>query len=176
MTISKIAALALYCGALSLSSAAIAAPGGNERGGWIERICAKTPDPARAERHLARLAERLHLTDAQKSLFKSYQDAGAAARKAWVDSICADKPDLHSLEGRLAFRQRVLENRLNGAKSSDPKLMAFYNALDNGQKALFDDMRRRWRRHWGHRHGGREDGGNWGGRQELRDDRDSHDD
>ncbi len=109
-------------------------------------------------------------------MFKSYQDARAAARQASVDLICANKPDLHSLEGRLAFRQRVLENRLNGAKTSDPKLMAFYNALDNGQKALFDDMRRRWRRHWGHRDGGREDGGRWCGRQELRDDRHSHDD
>lgn len=158
MNISKVVALALYCSALSLSSSALAAPADDGRGGWIERICAKTPDPARREQRLARLAERLHLTDAEKDLFKAYQDARAAARKSAIDSICANKPDLKTLEGRLAFRQRILENRLSGAKASDPKLLAFYNSLDNGQKALFDDLRRRWRHHKGHRqHGWRED-------------------
>lgn len=176
MKASKIVALALYCGALSISSAAVAAPADNERGGWIERICAKTPDPARQEKHLARLSERLHLTDAQKDQFKAYQDAREAARKAAVDSICANKPDLHSLQGWLAFRQHRLENRLNGVKASDPKLVAFYNALDNGQKALFDDMRRRWRHHSRHHGGCRKDGGDWSDRREDRDHHRSQDD
>lgn len=160
MKVSKSVALALCCGALLFSSAACAAPAGDERGGWIDRVCATTPDPSRAERRREKLAERLHLTDAQKDLFKAYQDARAAARKSTIDSICANKPDLKSLEGRLTFRERMLEGRLNAAKATDPKLLAFYNALDNGQKALFDDLRRRWR----HRHGGwgQHGGGDWG--------------
>jgi hypothetical protein len=186
MRTSKFLALAL-CSGLSLSSAAFAGPADNERGGWIERICSKSPDPARQEKVPERLAERLHLTDVQKNLFKAYRDARATARKTAVDSICANKPDLKTLEGRLAFRQRRLENRLNSAKASDPKLLAFYNALDNGQKALFDDMRRRWRHHWGHRHegwreGGRGEGGwrdgpgGWSGNEDWRDHRRSQDD
>jgi len=178
MNCSKLVALAVYCCVLAFSSGAFAAPAtDNGHGGWMERICAKTPDPARRERHLTRLAERLHLTDAEKDLFKAYQDARATARKAAVDSICADKPDLQSFDGRLAFRQRMLENRLNGMKTADPKLTAFYNALDNGQKALFDDMRRRWRRHKGHRHGGwHENRDGQGGRREDRDHHRSQDD
>lgn len=171
MNSSKIVALALYCSALSFPSAALAAPDADYgRGGWIERICAMTPDPAHREHRLARLADRLHLTDAQKDLFKAYQDTRAAARKAAVDAICAQKPDLQSFEGRLAFRQRMVENRLNGMKASDPKLVAFYNALDNGQKALFDDMRRRWRHHMERRHDDwREGADDRGGRREGRD-------
>lgn len=178
MNCSKLVALAVYCGALSLSSAAFAAPAADDgHGGWIERICSKTADPARREYRLARLAERLHLTDSQKDLFKTYQDTRAAARKAAVDSICANKPDLQTFDGRLAFRQRMLENRLNGMKVADPKLVSFYNALDNGQKALFDDLRRRWRRHKWHHHGGwRHDGDCQGGRHEDRDHHRSQDD
>jgi DNA primase len=169
MNISRIVALALYCGAVSFSSAALAVPEGDgAHGSRIERFCAKTPDPARREQHLARLAERLHLTDAQKDLFKAVQDARAAARKTAVDAICANQPDVHSFEGKLAFRQRLLEARLNGLKASSPKLITFYNALDNGQKALFDDLRRRQRHHWGHRHVGWEHGGHSDGRQEWR--------
>ncbi len=184
MNSSKIVALA-FCGVLSLSSGAFAAPDESGHGGWIERICAKTPDPARQEKRLERLAERLHLTDAQKGLFKAYQDARAAARKTAVDSICANKPDLKTLEGKLAFRQRLLENRLDSAKASDPKLLAFYNTLDNGQKALFDDLRRRLRGGWreggrgegGWREGGwREDRGGWGGHEDWRDHHRSQDD
>lgn len=174
MKVSKIVVFALYCGALSLSPAAFAAPAGDgESGGRIERFCAKNPDPARREHHLARLAERLHLTDAQKDLFKAVQDARATARKTAVDAICANKPDLLSFEGKLAFRQRLLEARLDGMKGSAPKLIAFYNALDNGQKALFDDMRRHWRHH---RHGGWGHGGDQGGRHGWGDHRRSHDD
>jgi hypothetical protein len=171
MNISRIVALTLYCGALSFSSAAFAAPDSDgARTSRIERFCAKTADPARAERHLARLAERLHLTDAQKDLFKAVQDARAAARKTAADAICANKPDLKSFEGKLAFRQRLLESRLNAAKASDAKLVVFYNALDNGQKALFDDIRRHRRHHWEHRQGGWEHGGDWGDRRRSRDD------
>ena len=173
VNISKIVALALWCGALSFSSTAFAAPDGEgAHRDWVERLCAKASDPARQERHLARLAERLHLTDAQKDLFKAVQDARATARKPAIEAICANKPDLQSFEGKLAFRQHLLEARLDGMKASSAKLVAFYNALDNGQKAVFDEMRRQRRHHWGQRQGG------WGeeGRQEWGDHRRSRDD
>ena len=162
MKLSRLAALALCCGALSLSSSAFAAPEGDgARAGRIERFCAKAGNSERAERRLARIAERLHLTDAQKELFKAVQDARAPARKAAIDTVCAGKLDLHDFAGKLAFRQALLEARLNGMKASSAKLVAFYDALDNGQKALFDDMR-------GHRHWGREHG--WGDHRRWRDD------
>lgn len=173
MNISKIVALALWCGALSFSSTAFAAPDGDgAHRGWVERLCAKASDSGRQERHLARLAERLHLTDAQKALFKAVQDARATARKPAIEAICANKPDLQSFEGKLAFRQRLLESRLDGMKASSAKLVAFYTSLDNGQKAVFDEMRRQRRQRWGQRRGG------WGeqGRQDWSDRRRSRDD
>ncbi|MCW2318591.1 hypothetical protein M2322_004160 [Rhodoblastus acidophilus] len=165
MRFSKIVALALWFGVLSLSWNAFAAPHGKRevaQGGRIERFCDKVQDPARRELRLTRLAERLHLTDAQKELFKAAQGARAAAWNPAVEAICAGKTDVKSFEGKLAFRQRVLEARLNGMKASSDKLVAFYNALDNGQKAVFDYTRRRhqWHHHVGY---GDENGREWDG-------------
>jgi hypothetical protein len=125
-------------------------------GARFERFCARQPDPARQQTRSDLAAERLSLNDSQKALFKALQDERAKARTDFRAAVCDHKPDLKSLEGRLAFRQSLLEIRLAAFKAQTPKLLAFYSSLDSEQKMKFDEMRRRWRRHawrgWRHRH------------------------
>ena len=52
------------------------------------------------------------------------------------------------------FTQSFLEARLDALKAENPKLIAFYNSLDDKQKHRFDRFRARMR--YEHRHMGRE--------------------
>ena len=124
----------------------------------IERFCSndssKRPEDWQARR-LDRVTERLTLSDAQKAAFKDYQDARLKARADMKAALCTNKPDVASLAGRLAFRQTMMEQRLAGMKITSPKLLAFYNTLDAGQKTKFDEMGERMRermRERQHRH------------------------
>jgi len=126
----------------------------------IERICSSKEDhPEPSQRFQERFAERLSLTDAQKASWKDLADTRAKARSDFKTSLCADKPDLSTLQGRLSFREKILENRLAAVKAENPKLLAFYNSLDASQKEKFDRFsKRRWHRHddddregWHHR-------------------------
>ena len=125
----------------------------------IERFCSNDGGKKAAdwgERSLDRLTERLKLTDAQKALFKDFQDTRAKARGDGKTALCANKPDLATFPGRLAFRQSMAEQRLTVIKATNPKLLAFYNSLDADQKTKFDamreTMRERMRERRGHRH------------------------
>ena len=124
------------------------ARGTDGRESRIERFCSNDMSK-RAEdwqaRRLDRVTERLTLTDAQKAAFKDYQDTRTKARDDMKTALCANKPDLASLAGRLTFRQSMLEQRLAGMKATSPKLLAFYNTLDAGQKQKFDEMGERMR-------------------------------
>jgi len=141
---------------MTASSLAMAQDANNDRATRIERICSdsKAADASAREAHVTdRATERLKLTDAQKAAFKDLQDARAKARADFKTALCANKPNLSNLEGKLAFRQTVLEQRLAELKATSPKLLAFYNSLDADQKAKFDEFgerRREHRRHWHH--------------------------
>jgi len=118
---------------------------------WIERMCstdAAAPQSAeRMQRHADRLAEKLRLTDAQKATFKDLQDTRAKLRADRRTSICASKPDLTTFEARLNFRQTMAESRIADMKTIQPKIIAFYNSLDDQQKAQFEQMRKHGRHH-----------------------------
>jgi hypothetical protein len=149
-------ALALAIGGVGTASAAEDAQ--KDHGGWLERVCANNGDASRSaeriQRRADRLAEKLKLTDAQKAAYKDLTDTRAKLRADRKAELCANKPDLSTLEARLAFRQARLEARLADLKVEAPKLLAFYNSLDDRQKAAFDELRARWRHHdWRGRHG-----------------------
>jgi len=105
----------------------------------IERLCSSKDDHAGpSQRFQERFAERLALTDAQKASWKDLADTRAKARGDFKTSLCADKPDLSTLQGRLSFREKMLESRLAAVKAEGPKILAFYNSLDASQKEKFD--------------------------------------
>jgi hypothetical protein len=119
-----------------------AAEGGRDSKSEVERVCAAHPDQAEHEGKFAdRLAEHLHLSDAQKASFKEFQEARAKAVEAATTKLCANKPDVSTFEGRLAFHQAFLEDRLESLKAENPKLIAFYKSLDADQKMKFDRIR-----------------------------------
>jgi LTXXQ motif family protein len=132
--------VAVAAGALTFGSAQAV-----ERGqGEFERICAPYPDRAAHEAKFAEfLGQRLKLNEAQKASFKDFQDARTKAVETATTRLCATKPDLSSFEGRLGFHQAFLEDRLEAVKAENPKLIAFYQSLDAGQKSKFDKFRDR---------------------------------
>ena len=122
-----------------LISLACAATPARAQSAWLERdmvkaVCSREAAPAAGER----LAERLSLTDPQKSALKDMTDAFASANASAKKSLCTDKPDLSTTPGRMAFAEKMAEIRLTGLKAVEPKLQAFYDALDASQKRAFD--------------------------------------
>ena len=122
-----------------LISLACAATPARAQSAWLERdmvkaVCSREAAPAAGER----LAERLSLTDPQKSALKDMTDAFASANASAKKSLCADKPDLSTTPGRMAFAEKKAEIRLAGLKAVEPKLQAFYDTLDASQKRAFD--------------------------------------
>jgi Spy/CpxP family protein refolding chaperone len=106
---------------------------------WLETkmigaVCNSKAAPADTDR----TAKRLSLTDAQKTALKDLTDASASAAASAKTTLCADKPDLSTAPGRLAFSEKMMEARLAGLKTIEPKLQAFYGALDDKQKKAFD--------------------------------------
>lgn len=179
MRILKCAPLIIAFAAAAISPAFAAEEGSGDHNGWIERVCSdKTGDSQRSEwaqRIADRLADRLKLNDAQKTALKALQDARAQARADRKAALCASKPDVSTFEKRLEFRQTMAENRLAAMKTVTPKLIAFYNSLDDLQKQDFEEILQRMRHHGDHawRDDGRRD---WGDRPRHRHDRDNDDD
>jgi len=148
MRLVRIASLALACGA-----AAYALP--SAQAAWGDHGDLKPPHEsfcsddkfsekiAEMEKKRAdRLAARLKLTETQKAAFK---DAQAVRAKTLVDgraALCAAKPAELSYDKRLEFRQARLQARLDALKAETPKLLAFYNSLDERQKGQFDEISR----------------------------------
>jgi hypothetical protein len=135
----------IAAGAISLVSlAAFAQERPAERGRGarsIMRLCAVDQAWA-AQRMGERLARRLNLTDQQKPALKDLQDAFVKSRNDTKAALCAGKPDLSNLPARLAFAQKRLQARLDGLKAMQPKLEAFYSALNGEQQAELDRL---WR-------------------------------
>lgn len=132
--------------AASIANAQATAPAGDAASGpasRMERFCSNDGGKRAAdwgERSLDRITERLKLTDAQKALYKDFQDTREKARGDGKTALCANKPDMATFSGRLGFRQGMAEQRLAVIKATNPKLLAFYNALDADQKTKFDAM------------------------------------
>ena len=169
MRLLKISALMLACaaGALALSPARAEM---NEQGGPQARMEEMCSDQGKSEEYAemqavmaARIGVRLKLTDAQKDL----QDTRAKARAGRLAAFCDSKPDLSSLDKRLAFRGAMLQRRVDMFKAVEPKLLAFYNSLDDKQKKQFEEMRQNMmRRMMEHRGGHQGDGEGWNTHQQ----------
>jgi hypothetical protein len=146
MRVLKISTLMLACasGALALSPVRAQM---NEHGGPQARMemCSdqdKSEEFAEMQAVMAAIiGVRLKLTDAQKAAYKDLQDTRAKARADRIAAFCDSKPDLSSLDKRLAFRGAMLQRRLDMFKAVEPKLLAFYNGLDDKQKQQFEEMR-----------------------------------
>jgi Spy/CpxP family protein refolding chaperone len=155
----RISVLALACGAAAYALPPAYAAGDHDEKAQSEHVRSdEKSDDKGAEfraRRAEHLAERLKLTDAQKAAFKEYQDVQA---KAWEDRRSAFrsvKLDELSLEKRLEFLQTQAQAHLDAIKAEGPKLLAFYNSLDDHQKGQFDEISRH--------HGEHEGGKGWGG-------------
>jgi hypothetical protein len=127
---------------LSIAMTAIATPMAAQEPRFeqrmIDRMCNLNKQPMDETRGVDRLSRRLNLTDAQKATLKDLVDASAKSQADARTAICADKPNLSTTPARMAFGEKVLEQRLEGMKAVQPKLQAFYDSLDDKQKAAFD--------------------------------------
>jgi LTXXQ motif family protein len=112
--------------------------GGRMGGRMLDRLCG-SKDPITGERIAARLSDRLNLTDTQKPALKDLQEAFA---KSMTDAktLCDPKPDLSTVTGRVAFAQKRFSVMAAGLANVQPKLDAFYAALDDKQKEHFNHM------------------------------------
>ncbi|RFB80601.1 Spy/CpxP family protein refolding chaperone [Methylovirgula sp. 4M-Z18] len=118
----------------------------------LGRLCNPTTPPFPADKVAARLTEMLKLTDAQKPALKDLEDSVAKAIED-TKSLCLEKPDMTSLPGRAAFAAKRMTVMAAAINSVQPKLEAFYNTLDDKQKAAFNEMHGPgMMRRWGHHH------------------------
>jgi Spy/CpxP family protein refolding chaperone len=154
MRVLHISALLLACslGALALASAQAESDEKRGPAARIERLCSDQGNSGKftemQAKRAERLSERLKLTDAQKAAFKELEDIRAKSRADTKTAICANKPDLSTFANRLNFRETLLQRRLDNLKAENPKLIAFYNSLDDSQKAKFEELLRRGREGW----------------------------
>lgn len=116
---------------------------GDQQKAVLDKICAAPPEDAakRDQSYKAILEKTLLLSDDQKNALKDYQDAQAKAVADAKARLCDNRPDLTSFEAGLNFRQKMLEDQLETVKAVNPKLIAFYNSLNQEQKSRFDQMR-----------------------------------
>jgi hypothetical protein len=125
----------------SVSIGATAAPLQAQESGFeqriFDRICSQDK-PVDDNRSIDRLTRRLNLTDPQKASLKELMDTTTKAQSDARTALCAEKPNLSTTPTRTAFATKMLEGRLNGMKEIQPKLQAFYDSLDDKQKAAFD--------------------------------------
>jgi hypothetical protein len=148
MRLLRISALALTCGAAAyaLPPAAFAGPDDHDPKSRLEHFCsdAKFGEKLteRQAKHADHLTERLKLTSAQKAAYKEVQDLRAKALTDGRTALCASKPGELSYEKRVEFRLARLQARLDAVKAETPKLLAFYNSLDERQKGQFEEISR----------------------------------
>jgi hypothetical protein len=166
MRVLKISVLMLACaaGALALSPARAEWGGHRDAQSRIEHMCSDQGKDDKAAEFRTKMAEhvaeRLKLTDAQKSAFKDLQDFRAKTRADAKAALCASKPDLSTFEKKLEFRETMMQRRLDTLKAVAPKLIAFRNTLDDTQKGEFDHMLHHMMKHrmghggWSHHGGG----------------------
>jgi hypothetical protein len=150
MRVLQISTVLLACslGALVLAPAQAETDQKSGPAARLERFCSDQGNGKFAERQAKRaerLTEKLKLTDAQKSALKDLEAVRAKNRADAKTSICANKPDLSTFAGRITFREAQAQRRLDNLKAETPKLIAFYNSLDESQKSKFEELLRRGR-------------------------------
>jgi hypothetical protein len=130
----------------------------------LGRLCNPTTPPFPADKVAARLTETLKLTDTQKPALKDLTDSIGKAIND-TKSLCQEKPDMTSLPGRAAFAAKRMNVVAAAITSVQPKLEAFYNTLDDKQKAEFNEMHGPRMMHgWRHHH--EQDGDDSDGQQQ----------
>jgi Spy/CpxP family protein refolding chaperone len=137
----KVSTLVIASAILAAGFGPAQAAGKDSGGSVYDRVCAATTEHGHHHKLADRLAKHLSLTDAQKAAYKDFVDARTKAVDDQKTAICASKPDLTTFESRLTFHQTMLEARLAALKEENPKLLAFYKSLDDGQKEKFDNFR-----------------------------------
>lgn len=142
----KVSALLVACLALASASMPVHAAQ-DEKQAPFERLCSDPGGRSPEGKFADWLAERLNLNDTQKAALKEFHDARAKALADSKAKLCANKPDLSSFEARLVFGQTFHEARLEALKLENPKLIAFYNSLDDRQKKKFEKIREHLNRH-----------------------------
>ena len=119
---------------------ALAAQDGNHNA-LFERLCSKQNNESSHRKIGERLIAQLKLTAAQQAAYNDFQEARLKSVSDAKAKLCAKEPDLTSFEERLNFSQSFMESRLEAMRAENPKLIAFYNTLDDKQKRKFDDFR-----------------------------------
>jgi LTXXQ motif family protein len=107
----------------------------------FERLCSKQNNESSHRKIGERLIAQLKLTAAQQTAYNDFQEARLKSVNDAKAKLCAKEPDLSSFEERLNFSQSFMEARLEAMRAENPKLIAFYNSLDDKQKRKFDDFR-----------------------------------
>jgi len=144
-TLTKVLSVSAVLAVLG-AGAAMARMGGHEGmmghgpEGMYDHMCADTHTPWDPAKMAERVTKKLNLTDAQKPLFADFHNAMTKSHEDVKASLCADKPDFATAPGRMAFGIKSMEAHLNGLKSVEPKLQAFYASLTDAQKKIFDEM------------------------------------
>lgn len=136
----KLAIAGALCASLwTVSTAAAPDVKNDELQKKFERYCSKSKAP-NGERFAERLSGRLTLRDAQKPALNELRDVFAKSMADGKTALCNPKPDFATTTGRFAFAKRKAEIRFERMKALEPKLAAFYNALDDKQKASLDEL------------------------------------
>lgn len=136
----------VFVGALlaSLGAVAASADSSDKRDDTMqkkfERFCSRKDAPA-AQRLAERLTGRLDLSDTQKPALNEFREAFAKSIMDGRAALCSTKPNFATTPGRFAFAKNRIEVRFEQMKFVEPKLAAFYNVLDDKQKAAMDEMR-----------------------------------
>jgi len=107
----------------------------------FERLCSKQNNEAHHRQIGDRLIAHLKLTPAQQAAYNEFQESRLKSVNDAKEKLCVKEPDLSFFEERLNFSQSFIEARLEAMRAENPKLIAFYNTLDDKQKRKFDDFR-----------------------------------
>ena len=142
----KLSALIVAATLLGGTSWQAQAAGNSHQSELFARLCSKENNEARHHKIGERLTAQLKLTSAQQAAYDDFQQTRLKSIEDTKSKLCSKQPDLSSFEDRLNFRQNFLEARLDAMKAENPKLLAFYNSLDDKQKRKFDDFRKSMRK------------------------------
>ena len=139
----NVSALVITSAVLAIGLGPALAEKGGDHGSVYDRVCAAPTEQGHHHKMGEQLAEQLNLTEAQKGAYKEFVGARTKAVDDAKATLCATKPDLSTFGSRLMFHQNMLDARLAALKVENPKLLAFYDSLDAGQKEKFDRFRSR---------------------------------
>jgi len=142
----KMSALIMAAALLGATSWQAQAAHGARHSALFERLCSQQNNETRHRKIGERLTAQLKLTAAQQAAYNDFRDARLKSVDSAKSKLCAKEPDLSSFEDRLNFSQGFMEARLEAMKAENPKLIAFYNTLDDKQKRKFDDFQANMKR------------------------------